>query len=564
MKLINSRLIRLMLTLSFAFVLAACDGLEERADPSFSSDGLENTASSDTTEVNVGTGDSDDDTPIVEEQITSTLTGSVVDGPVIGASIKVYDKDYNLLAVGVSDTTASYSLTITTPESAYPIVVEASGGIDLVTAAPAEFTMKSVMMMPTTDGTLNINPISTLITEAALAMDDGLSLENFTSATTTVLDKFSFGLDRTLVPDPIKTPIDSSNVAAIVKASETMSEAIRRTFTALNTAGYSYSHDDIVEALASDFIDGNLDGNGEFRTSKVIAATTTSVSAQVLTEALTNELRVGGADATILMDQSIRIIQPDAVQMTGSVRISEAMIKQGRLAIQAMQAVQPSTFLIDLDHTLDSIVPNKLPSEIRAEIPADSSSVFDGAVYVVSVSSEKELDKLNSVVRDDEVTEPGVTSEQSPESVQNPVQEPASGVVPAPILATISGYALYMGDSAESLSPTTTLQIGSSIGHTSSLFGMTKYYFAIIAKDRSGDNLVTRSEISGYRVRMGSSSDDLNTEFDLSNGPNGLYWINDVQPGIYYLSVSAYDANGHMAAASNLVQIEVQALLAME
>jgi hypothetical protein len=789
--------------------LVACD---ERP-PAASAGGMN-------TPIETGGGENDT-TPVVEEQISNTLSGSVGDGPIVGATIKVYDKNYGLLAVTSSDSSAFYKLTIKTSKKSYPIIVEATGGVDLVTNAPADFTLKSVAMTPKNKSKLNINPFSTVIAEVALAMSGGLTADNFTSATTIVLEKFSFGLDRSLVPDPNSTHIDSSNVATIVKASETMGEAIRRSYTALQTAGYSFSHDNIIEAIAADFTDGALDGRGELQALPVIAATVTSVSAQVLTEAITNQLTVGDIDAAALMDQAIRVIQPDAVLMTDSVPITAAMVRQTRLAVQAILTIQPSEMLSDLDFVLQNIVPLQLASDVQGTISVDASNFLDGLIYSVSVSDQTQLDKFNSTVGRDIVSDPEPTPEPTPEpspilvyteiaassddaeesqtggmyldssdleliqeendqtvgirysldipksatiqeaylqfsvdevsntatslQIQSEKSDDAAlftatandissrirnsnsvlwvpeswdavgergvkqrspdlspliqGVVnranwkngnhiafiisgsgqriavsfdgnsamaalltvvytsenktptnnnapeiigdtqltidqdsifnftpdamdrdgdelifsvnnlpgwalfdsatgsisgtpqaadvglysnieitvsdgsasatlsgisitvnavqQEPVLTSITGYSIYMGETADSLTLRTTLPMAASIGYTSSLSGAATYHFAVIAKDNSGADLTTDSGIGGYRILMGSSENDLNTSFDLSNGPNGLYWLADIAPSTYFLSITAYDLNGDDAATSAVARIEV-------
>ena len=152
-----------------------------------------------------------------DRRVISTLTGSVGDGPVIGATIQVFDKNHQLLATSASTDSATYELTIKTSRKSYPILIQATGGIDRVTNAPADFTLKSAVPTPKKKNRVNINSFTTVITETANAMPGGLTRNNFTEATNIVLSKFSFGLDTLLVPDPVVTPIDNTNVAALVK-----------------------------------------------------------------------------------------------------------------------------------------------------------------------------------------------------------------------------------------------------------------------------------------------------------------------------------------------------------
>lgn len=561
-----------MTLLLLPILLAACNGSGESVNSSFTT-GFDDAG----IPGNETTGDSSTSDDSSEESVATiarTLTGSVGDGPIIGATIRVFDKNRNLLETGVSDDSASYRLTTHAAAESYPLVIEASGGIDLVTNAPADFTLKSVAMSATESNRVNINPFTSIITETAFAMPGGLTRSNFTEATHIVLDKFSFGLDTQLVPNPIETTIDATNVAAIVKASEALGEVIRRTHTALQTAGHNYSHDQVLTSIAADFTDGSLDGMGANGSTPLVAATTTATSAQVLTEALSNQLHVESADATALMDQSIRTTQPDATQFTGSVRITEAMVKQSHLAIQALQVVHPSTALTEIDNKLALINPNHSPDEVAELIPVNLSKNLNETTSRVSRSDETQLQTINTVVREDivlalpaPVIVAGPAPETTTETTQEPTVETAPEPAPAPnaeptpaaVLASVDGYSLYMGSSQDNVSPMTELQIGSSIEWTPHpLLADKTYYFAVIARDADGTALATGDGIAGYRVYMGSYDNDLSSTFTLSNGANGIYHLPDAPAGTYYLSFAAYDSNGIESPSSNLARIELR------
>ena len=562
MKLHESTLFRPVAILLLPVLLAACNGSGESVSSSFTTGfdggslpGIESTD-----------GSSSSDGGSSEENVVTlarTLTGSVGDGPIIGATIKVFDKNRNLLETGVSDNSATYRLITTADEESYPLLIEASGGIDLVTNAPADFTLKSVAMSASDSNRVNINPFTSVITETAFAMPGGLTRANFTEATSIVLNKFSFGLDTQLVPNPVETNIDAANVAAIVKASEALGEVIRRTHNALQTAGHNYSHDQVLSSIAADFTDGSLDGMGAYGSTPLVAATTTATSAQVLTESMSNQLRVGDADATSLMDQSIRRTQPDATQFTGSVRITEAMVKQNHLAIQALQVVHPSAALTEIDNKLALVNPNHSPADVAELIPVSLSENLNETTSRVSRSDGAQLHTINTIVREDVVLAlppvivagpaPDTTTEATPEPT--PTSEPTAN----PVLASVGGYSLYLGSSQDNVSPMTELQIGSAIEWTPHFLLADKtYYFAVVAKDADGAALSTSDGIAGYRVYMGSSDNDLSSTFNLSNGAKGIYFLPDAPAGTYYLSFAAYDSNGIESPASNLARIELR------
>ena len=61
------------------------------------------------------------------------LSGSVGDGPVVGANMRVTTRTGELLAEFQSDANAGYNITITALGDDYPLSIEAFGGTDLVT-----------------------------------------------------------------------------------------------------------------------------------------------------------------------------------------------------------------------------------------------------------------------------------------------------------------------------------------------------------------------------------------------------------------------------------------------
>ncbi|MGB5299881.1 MAG: hypothetical protein WBN48_14240, partial [Thiogranum sp.] len=102
--------------LVFSFLLSACD-LDSSSD-SFSQSS--NDVSSDTL-------------------VTASFSGSVGDGPVVAATLKIYDRDGNLVNTLTSDITAKYSAKIRTKGNAYPLTIEVDGGTDLVTQLAPDF-----------------------------------------------------------------------------------------------------------------------------------------------------------------------------------------------------------------------------------------------------------------------------------------------------------------------------------------------------------------------------------------------------------------------------------------
>ncbi|MDB4516766.1 hypothetical protein N9089_04125, partial [Crocinitomicaceae bacterium] len=330
------------------------------------------------------------------------VSGSVGDGPVTGAIIAVYSKTGKLIGVTTSDTTASFQHTFKVKGKEYPLLLEVNGGVDLVTGVEPDFQMLSVMMRPS-DRQVNINPFSTLVVMIAQSLPGGINSGNVNQAKDFVTDKLGFGLDLNVVSDPITATINESNVSNLVKSSEALGEMVRRTRDRITEAGTVLSGDDVMAAIAADMTDGVLDGVGGAGTDARLSAVANVVSGQVLVEALSNSLKVGGVVATAAIDEAIAITnaQIASSHLTGSVRVTQGMLKQARVALAAAKVLDASDPVIDINNTVGSIVPDVLPQEVAAVLPADASSTLDYAVVLSPTADETQISAINEVVSSD-------------------------------------------------------------------------------------------------------------------------------------------------------------------
>jgi len=326
----------------------------------------------------------------------SNISGSVGDGPIINAQINITDSTGAVIGTTVSDTKASYNIFVPAG-TVYPLVVTATGGTDVVTYSAPDFTLLSYATN-TSINTVNINPFSTLIVKTAQAMPGGLTSSNTALATASITEQLSFGLDPALVANPITTSINEANVASIIKSSEALGEAIRRTRTALLTSGSSLTEDQIIDAIAADMTDGILDGRGPGASAR-IAATTNIVSGQVLVEAMANRLNVGGADATTLMDMAINLSVPSASMSTSDVVITNRMLRQTRTALAATQSMTPNANLSALAVVLASLSGNSTAADIDAALPANPESAFEAAISQVALSTSSQQELVNATMR---------------------------------------------------------------------------------------------------------------------------------------------------------------------
>jgi len=330
--------------------------------------------------------------------VTSEFSGSVGDGPIVGATLRIYDKDNSLVQTVVSDSNAHYSTRIKTKGNAYPLTIVVEDGTDLVTGLAPDFRMTSVVSHPSVKNA-NITPFTTLIVESAGSMPGGLNSENISAAHAAIMEQLNFGLDPVFVADPIVTQITDENAAVVTKASEVLGEMIRRTRDQLLVMGSVVSADDVVNAIADDITDGSMDGLGANRANGRISAVSTVVSAQVLIEALSNNLKVNGVRATDKLDAAIAGTRPSApaVTMTGEVRINRGMLVQVRRAVAAARVLSPSIELTTIANTLDNIQDNSLPSDIEPVLPADTSTDLDAAVALALFATEEQLEAVNNM-----------------------------------------------------------------------------------------------------------------------------------------------------------------------
>ncbi|MBA1443813.1 MAG: Ig-like domain-containing protein [Chromatiales bacterium] len=267
--------------------------------------------------------------------------GSVGDGPVVGATVTIRNHNFEVISSTTSDIQANFSFVGEIADEQFPLIIEATLGIDLVTNAQPDFTLTAVVM-DRSQTRINLNPHSTMIVKTALAMSGGLNLANLNSAREAVITKMNFGLDTALVTDPITNDITDNNVAMITKASEVFGEMVRR---ASYWIGNNIDEDAVFAALAADLIDGALDGVGGPGTNARYTAIAHVVSAQVLIEAMLNDLQVNNSSATLALDNAIEQIMGNAGianRSTTTVTINDLMIEQAKFSLAAARAIDPN------------------------------------------------------------------------------------------------------------------------------------------------------------------------------------------------------------------------------
>jgi hypothetical protein len=341
-----------------------------------------------------GTGTDSLDSEVI---VTTDAVGSVGDGPIVNARVRVFSNTDRLLMETRSSNTADYQLSIKTAGHNYPLTIIADQGTDLVTNAPPDFRLVSTIMKPGNRQVANLNPYSTLIVESAKRAG-GINDATIAAATEAVVQRYGFGLDPGLGIDPMFDPMDDSNVHVIVKASETLGEMIRRTRDAVITSGTLVTGDGVVEALAADLIDGWIDGEGARGHDPRIAAVANVASAAVMVEAMANRLHVYKVNATQAMDDAIEHVRPNAKGRTRDVGIPADALVQSKRALRAAGRVVGDERVSQTIAVMDGTEPGT--TEIFG-LPTGIEYVLNDAILTAAyVYDDFTLDGINTVAKD--------------------------------------------------------------------------------------------------------------------------------------------------------------------
>jgi hypothetical protein len=319
------------------------------------------------------------------------LTGSVGDGPVVNAIIRVYDANGVMLEEGVSDDSASYRLTLPS-DATLPVTVIATGGTDLVTGRPLDFPLYAAA---TRSGalTVNLTPLSAVAVRASQCLG-GVSDANLDHAWERIHQRLGMGLDAALVPDPIGDPVTEANVEAVVLANEALGEAVRRAEGALAGSGSPLSGDEVLEQVACDLVEAGSSATGSSVDPRVIA-TFKAAELAVRLETLAGRLEVDGWSAVSRMDDAIRAIMPGfSNPSVASVPANPAARRQ---ALALLSVFLPSLDRAALTHLADGLARARL-----ADIPALVDTALSAGVHgdllalpqQMALADESELEPL--------------------------------------------------------------------------------------------------------------------------------------------------------------------------
>ena len=336
-----------------------------------------------------------------------TLPGSVGDGPIVNADMRVLGNSGDVLASFLSDSTANYSVTLDVFANDFPLIVDAIGGTDLVTGLGPEFRLVSVVLSANEQRIANLNPFSTMIVALAEQMDGGLVAANMVSSEGIVDTELNRGLNEIAANGVMQSAINDSNLAEIVKSSETLAEMFRRTSRRLNDSGFLVSIDELIAVIASDLTDGVMDGRGGGDANPRFSAVATLVYGQVLLEAMANELRIDGRNVAAAMNDAIGRVGNSPVKFVEDLPVTDRMIAKARVALAAAYAVTQDPSIRDLHASVGGMRSGMDATLIRSLMPPDFDTRMDAILGIIASSDNATIELVNEVARTEGTIEAG-------------------------------------------------------------------------------------------------------------------------------------------------------------
>lgn len=337
--------------------------------------------------------------PVVgEEQFV--VVGSVGDGPIVGAAMRVLDNNGSVLMEFESSDTAGFNINVSAADENYPLTIDAQNGIDLVTGLAPDFMLLGLVLEPSERSVANVSPFSTIILQLASSLDGGLTRNNVDMAEGIVTTVLNSGLSSLMVDGPMRSPIDESNVAEMVKSSESLSELIRRTRDWTRIAGDGASGDSVVDAISADLVDGVIDGVGREGAESRTAAIASIGFAQVLLESMSNELHVNGTVATENINSAIQQIgYANASPTIAELTATENMLVQARIGVAVADFVSADPEISTLRDSVNRLQPGLQPELVRNLLPANYRQLLNDALAIVAGADQGVIDAVTDLIR---------------------------------------------------------------------------------------------------------------------------------------------------------------------
>ena len=319
------------------------------------------------------------------------ITGSVGDGPVVGATIVVVSADGAVVSQTTGGSTASF-VVLVPANTRYPIRLRAVGGTDLVSLRTPDFTLETVITSPK-QVVANLSPFSTLVARSFDCDSQAVGQAAVRQSWDQVMTEFGMGYDTERFGHPSWSKMGPRNQAPFVLASEALGESIRRTRAALSAGSVIGDDDSVVSALACDLVaDGRLDGMGE-GASRRSTATFRAAAAGVLLETVAKQLRVDGQDAMSRLDQAIQRTGAS----TGSVLAVEptpALIGQTRRQLVILLGQVPGDLVVRFLRLLDETALASLSEVVAANLRTGDGAALAKGIAEIAVADDVSIDAM--------------------------------------------------------------------------------------------------------------------------------------------------------------------------
>ncbi len=128
-----------------------------------------------------------------------------------------------------------------------------------------------------------------------------------------------------------------------------------------------------------------------------------------------------------------------------------------------------------------------------------------------------------------------------------------------PLLSEVGSYSISMGTSQDLMVDRGSLGIESDTITASDLDAADTYFVSVKIYDADGNDLLeSRSDVIGYRVYAGTTSDALYPVVELVGGSNSIFAINEpIESGIYYLSIVVFESTGYEGTLSDIIELNI-------
>jgi len=306
--------------------------------------------------------------PVVNPPVVNTvqISGLAVDGPLRDATVVVFEADGD--QVGQTTTDAAGRFVVEIPVTAlYPLTVRVTGGTDTVSNAPASIELAGII---TSSGqSMLLTPFSTLAVRRAECVasnagtDQRAARNALTNADVDTLlgTALSFGLHSAVRSQLLSViPTDPAQAASLLLSSEQMGEVLRRVSQELTV-----TPNQVLTEIACDLANGALDGT-EVGSSTRVAALFQLVSAEVMLEAASGNLRVGGVPATTALIDALSSTFGISNVNTASLTLDQDTLNRLRKLVYAALVANPGSDLLGLFDALAGLSAPLAPADLDA------------------------------------------------------------------------------------------------------------------------------------------------------------------------------------------------------